>query len=271
VAQARTAADRATSGRWFERLSRYGLAAKALLYGLIAVLALGLALGIGGRATDNAGALRTIADAPFGKVLLGLTALGLLGYALYRFAQGAFDREGDGDGASGWAKRATHIGSGFVYLALFVLAVALLRGDGGGSAGNEQKNTADLLGLPAGRWLVGAVGLGILGAGGYQILKGVKQSFMEGMRTYDLQPGERRLLTRIGTVGHIARGIVFGLIGVFLVKAAIEYDASEAIGIDGALGKLANASHGPWLLGVVALGLLAFAAFCLAEARYRRV
>ena len=81
----------------------------------------------------------------------------------------------------------------------------------------------------------------------------------------------RRSAERVGVAGLLARGVVFGLIGAFVVKAAIDYDPREAIGLDGALQKLAHQTYGEWLLGLTAIGLLAYAIFCLVEARYRRV
>jgi hypothetical protein len=86
-----------------------------------------------------------------------------------------------------------------------------------------------------------------------------------------MSPAVRKWIEAIGTFGHLARGIVFGLVGVFLIKAAVDYNPDSAVGLDGALAKLAHASYGPFLLGVVAAGLIAFALYSLSDARYRRI
>jgi hypothetical protein len=81
----------------------------------------------------------------------------------------------------------------------------------------------------------------------------------------------RRAIKWLGTFGHLARMVVFGLVGVFLIKAAIDFNPKKAVGLDGALAKLAHASYGPFLLGLVAAGLVAFGLYSLTDARYRRI
>jgi Na+/proline symporter len=105
----------------------------------------------------------------------------------------------------------------------------------------------------------------------YQLIRGVRRKFLDDSKTEEMSPTTKTWITWIGTVGHVARAVVFGLVGVFLVKAAADYSAKEAIGLDGALAKLYNHAYGPWLLGAVAAGLVAFAIFSLSEARYRRI
>ncbi|CAN5253314.1 hypothetical protein BH18ACT14_BH18ACT14_13910 [soil metagenome] len=128
-----------------------------------------------------------------------------------------------------------------------------------------------VLDWPGGVALVTAVGLGVLGYGLWNVYKGLSYRFLKDMKTEEMNEAGRRWIRRTGLVGHVARGIVFGLVGVFLVKAALDYDPDEAIGIDGALQKLASHSYGDALLGLVAAGLLAYGVFCLARARYREV
>ena len=111
----------------------------------------------------------------------------------------------------------------------------------------------------------------LIGVGIYQLVRGLRQKFLDDSKTEQMSPAFKRWFTVFGTVGHVARAIVFGLVGIFLVKAAIDYKANEAIGIDGALAKLYNQAFGPWLLGAVATGLIAFGLFSISEARYRRI
>ncbi len=268
--QVQATASRAAESPWAERLFRVGLVAKAVLYSVVGLLALGVALDVGGRTTDTAGALQTLADQPFGRALMVLLAAGLLGYAAWRLAQAALDLDGEGDDLPGVVARIGAAASGLVHLGLMVLAVRLVAdsGAGGDSAGQERQATAGVFDWPAGRWLVLVAGIVVIGVGAYNVHQGISRDFMERMR---VAGGRRRLVERLGVVGFVARGIVFGLAGIFLVKAAIEYDASEAVGIDGALGRLADQPFGPVLLGAAAVGLVAYALTCLAWARYREV
>jgi hypothetical protein len=144
--------------------------------------------------------------------------------------------------------------------------------DEGSGQGNDQKElTARILDWPLGRWLVAAAGLAVLGAGAFNLYRAVSQKFRKDLKEEQMTGEERRSYTVIGVIGHAARGIVFGLVGFFIVRAAWEYDPDDAIGLDGALAKLAHAEYGSLLLGAVAAGLLAYALFCLVQARYRRV
>lgn len=267
--QAQRAAERVAEHPWAEGLFRAGLVAKAVLYAVVGLLALGVALDVGGRTTDTAGALDTLAGQPFGRVLLVLLAVGLAGYAAWRVAQAALDLEGDGALA-----RLGAAVSGAIHLALAVLAVRLVvEGDSGSSSSEsgsrqERQTTAGVLDWPGGRAIVIAVALIVVAVAAYNVWQGVSRGFMERMR---VAGDRRRLVERAGVVGFVARGAVLGLAGAFLMKAAIEYDPSEAVGVDGALARLADRALGPALLGLVAAGLVAYGLTCLAWARWREV
>jgi hypothetical protein len=252
----------------FEWLARAGLVARGVVYAVIGILAVKLALGDGGKATDQQGALATIAQQPFGKVLLSVVAIGLAGYAFWRLVRAAI---GHGPEASDDTKdRIAGLVSGLAYAALCVTAIGILIGSGGGG-GDPDKATGGVLGWPAGQVLVGLAGLVLIGVGADQGRKGVKREFLEESKTEQMGPRMRPVFTAVGVAGHLARMVVFALIGVFVVKAAIEYDADEAIGLDGALAKLGHSAYGPVALGVVAAGLVCFAAYSVLDARYRRV
>jgi formate hydrogenlyase subunit 3/multisubunit Na+/H+ antiporter MnhD subunit len=238
-------------------------------YGLVAVLAMQLALGEGGKAADRGGALETIAKDGLGRIVVMLLAVGFAAYAIWRFAQAFFDRKGEGRKPKGLAKRIGYFGRGLIYSALCLTAVAVLRGSSGES--NEKEETARVLDWPAGRWIVAAVGAGFAVAGLWNFFRGLTGRFKKELNTGEMRDVEEKWVTVAGVVGLVARGVVFSLIGVFLLKASLEYDPDEAIGLDGALRKLAAQDHGSVLLGVVAAGLLAFGIFCLFQARYRRV
>lgn len=128
-----------------------------------------------------------------------------------------------------------------------------------------------MLELPLGRWIVAAVGLAILGAGAFNVWRAVSRKFLEKLKLRKMSNAEERVFTWLGVVGHLARGVVFGLIGFFLVRAAWQYDPKEAVGVDGALAEVLQQDYGDTLLGIVSAGLIAFGLYCYVEARYREV
>ena len=250
-------------------LGRLGLVAMGVSYGLVAVLAIKLALREGGETEDRGGALQTIAQDGFGRVVVFLLAIGFGGYAIWRLAEAVFDRGGEGKRPKGLAKRAGYLGRALIYAVLCITAVAVLLGSSGES--NEKEETAHVLDWPAGRWIVAAIGAGVLVAAVWNVFRGVTRKFKDELNTGEMSTFEEKLATVLGVAGFFARGVVFSLIGIFLIKAAVEYDSQEAIGLDGALRKLVEQDYGRFLLGVVGAGLLAYGVFCLFEARYRRV
>jgi hypothetical protein len=263
-------ARRVGRSRWFDWAGRFGLAAQGISFAIVAVLALLLAAGQGGKAADRPGALRTLADETLGGVLLAVLAAGFAAYAVWRFANAFLDRDNEGDDPKGLGKRAGDLAKGLVYGALAFAVVQILLGAGQGSDQDPDKTTAGVLGWPAGRWLVfgaaGAVGIAAV----WNLYRGLSRKFEK-----DLEVGTshtvRCWIGRVGLVGLAARGVAFGIIAWFLAKAAYEFDPKEAVSLGGALSKLAGAPAGHALLGAVAAGLLAFGVFCLAQARYRDV
>jgi Domain of Unknown Function (DUF1206) len=264
----RGAGDSAARSRAFEWLARSGFVARGLIYGIVGILAVKLALGVGGKTTDQQGALQTIAQQPFGRLLLILVAIGLAGYALWRVVRAVL---GHGPEAtdSGF-ERVAALASGLVYAGICAIAIKLLLGSSG-SSGKAPKTTAGVFGWPAGTWLVGIAGAVLIGVGLYQGYRGLTRGFLKDSKTEKMGRVFRRWFEWLGTFGHLARMVVFGLVGVFLIKAAIDYNPNKAVGLDGALAKLADSSYGPFLLGVVATGLIAFALYSLCDARYRRI
>jgi hypothetical protein len=258
---------------WLVALGRLGYAAEGVVYALIGILAVQVAIGRGGATTDNKGALTHIAAAPFGRFLLIVVTIGIIGYALWRFLQAALDVDGRGNAAKGIAKRIGYAATGVVHIALAISAVRLLQtGNAGANSDTSAKGwTAELLSKPFGQWLVAIVGLVVIGLGGYQIYSGIKAKFREDLTLSGMSATEDRWFTRLGQVGYVARGVVFALIGLFLVVAARRGNPGEAHGLDGALATLAQQPFGPWLLGIVALGFVAFGLFLFAEARYQQM
>jgi hypothetical protein len=272
--EARARAD--TGSGWYAWLARGGLVAKGVSFGIVGALSIGVAVGHGGKTTSRQGALQTLAQHSWGTVLLVLLAFGFAGYASWRFVQAFAEHQDDG-GEKGalkkWGARAGYIGRGLIYAGLTYTTAKILIGSGGQQSQNEKahKTTAAVLDWPGGRWIVGIAGLFIIGAGLWNFYRGITKKFEDKWRTSEMAELERTWGARAGVAGHLARGVVFSLIGVFVAKAAIDYDPKNAIGLDGALQKLADASYGPYLLGLTAAGLLCYGLFCLVDARYRDV
>jgi hypothetical protein len=254
-----------------EKVARFGLIAQGVSFVLVAVLAIKLALGDGGAATDREGALRAIAQDGIGRVVVIALAIGFGCYALWRIFEAVFGRKVESsDDEKAW-KRAGALAKAGIYGALCAAAVSILIGEGGGSGDEEKTATADILGWPAGRWIVMGIAGGIAGAALWNVYRALSQRFLEQLKTGEMSSRVRAWATRIGVVGLLARGAVFGLIAWFFFDAAADYNANKAEGLDGALRKLAAQSYGTWLLGIVAAGLLAYGVFCLIQARYREV
>jgi hypothetical protein len=267
---AQAGGEKVAHSRSFEWLARAGFVARGLIYGIIGVLAIKLAVGAGGKTTNQQGALKTIAHQPFGRVLLILVAIGLGGYALWRLVR-ALLGHGPEDSDTGF-DRVAALGSGIVYAGLCAIAVEILLGSGsGGGSGNAHRTTAGVFGWPGGTWLVGTAGAVLIGVGLYQGYRGLSKGFLKDSKTEQMSPRVREWFEWIGSFGHLARMVVFGLVGVFLINAAIDFNPNKAVGLDGALAKLAHASYGPFLLGIVAAGLIALGVYSLSDARYRRI
>ena len=262
---------RAGQSPWVERLGRVGLVAKGVLYAVVGILAVKVALGGREESPDRQGALDAIAQQPFGRGLLVLLALGLAGYALWRLAQGLLDRDNEGEGPKGLAKRGSALARAGWYglLAALTLGRVLERSSGGSS--NEQETTAGVFDLPLGRYLVYAAGLAFLGAAAFNGYRAVTCKFNKKLKTGEMNDAEEAAATGVGILGHLARMVVFALVGVFLLRAAWEFDPKKARGLDGALLELSQQAYGGLLLGAVAVGLLAYALYCFVQARYRRI
>jgi Domain of Unknown Function (DUF1206) len=263
-------ARRAGRSRWFDWAGRFGLAAQGVSYVIVAVLALMLATGQGGRTADRDVALRTLVDETLGGPLLVLLAAGFAAYAAWRFALAVLDRDREGDDPKSLGKRAGDLGKGLFYGALAVSVVRILFGADEGGEKRADKATAGVLDWPGGHWLVFAVAAGFGIAAIWNVYRGLSRKFEEDLEV-PTSADVRRWVGLLGLIGLSTRGVAFGIIAWFLAKAAYEYDPQEAVSLGGALGKLASAAYGDALLAAVASGLLAFGVFCLAQARYRDV
>jgi hypothetical protein len=271
--RAEDALEEAAESTWLERLARAGLVARGLLYVVVGILAVQVAGGHDETRADKQGALQTVVRQPFGRLLVLLLAVGFGGYAIWRFVEAAVGPPDEKDQRKANFKRIGSAARGGLYAFFCGSAVKLFIWSS--QVANAQRPEADwtarVLNWPGGTWLVQAVGLGFIGGGLYVGWRGLAGKFRKRLKSLEMGPAARRWIRWIGAVGMVARMLVMAMIGVFLIAAARGHDPNQAVGIDGALKRLAERSYGPLLLVLVAFGLAAYGLYSFAEARYRRV
>ncbi|HJU89461.1 MAG TPA: DUF1206 domain-containing protein [Gemmatimonadaceae bacterium] len=257
--------------KWIERLARLGFIAKGIVYMVVGMLALRAAMGRGGATTDSRGALRRIGDGAFGDVALVIIGVGLLGYALWQVISAVKDTDVRGSDAKGIAVRIGQAGRALAYGALGVVALGLIDG----SAGRDREAAADWtargLQAPFGKWLVIAVGASIAGYAIYQWYRAARKDVNKRLDLSGANPTIEVWVERLARFGIAARGVVFAIIGVLIIRAGVEFDPSEAGGVRESLLTLGSQPYGAAILGIIAAGLIAYGLFQLANARYRWV
>ncbi len=271
--QVKSRAGAAINNVWVERLVELGYGMRGILYLVIGLTAAQVALGTRGAPKDATGAIQEIGAQPFGQFLLVLMAIGLAGYALWGFIRAIWDPLNKGHDARGMIQRLGFLWSGFSYGVLVLPTVQFLQGHGGsnGQTAQTQDLTARLLHTPFGIWIVGLIGLIAIGSGIGQFYYAYKQEFKKDLRLNKLSANERQWIERLGQWGYAARGVVFAMVGIFLVQAAMTYDPSKAQGLDGALLKLGQQPYGTLLLAIVALGLVCFGVYSIFSARLAKI
>ena len=257
---------------WIEKLGRFGYATKGVVYIIIGVLSAMAAFGAGGGTTDQRAVFSWLYGQPFGRPLLGVLIVGLIGYVVWRLVQAIVDTENKGTDAKGIQGRGAYVVSAFAYSTLAVSAFALLMsGSGSDGDASTRDSTAMVMALPFGRWIIGAIGAALFATGLAQFYVAYKATFDDKQRNDEMTPDQKAWLVRLGRLGFSARGVSFCIIGGFLMVAALRANAEEAVGLGGALTTIASQPYGQWLLGIVAIGLACYGVFMLAEARYRRM
>jgi hypothetical protein len=267
--QAKSTARQAEQSKPVEGLARLGLAARGLVYVVIGLLAAQVALGRGGEADRN-GALAAIKKQPFGEVLLVVLAIGFTGYAAWRLLEAAVGHTDSDPGVKRVGKRLGSGARGVLYASFAVTTVRFLT-SGGGSGDKTKPMTARAMAMTGGQLLVGLVGAAVIGGGLFMAYRALKKKFMDKLDLQSASGTTRTVAERLGLTGLLGRGLVFCLIGGFLVEAAVTFDPAKAKGLDAALKTLAQQAYGTVLLLVAAVGLLAFGAWSFVEARYREV
>jgi hypothetical protein len=249
-----------------DRAARLGLSAKGALYTILGLLAGQLAVGAPAEDASQQGAMRTVANQPFGRILLSVLALGLAGYAVWRLRQAV---DPPASSLPTWLVRVAMVVRAAVYAGFAFLAAGEVLGAAAGDD-QEQSTTAAVLALPGGVVLVVGVGLVIVAVGVVQFREAWTAGFRDELEPGSPPLGARRLVAGVGRIGHAARGAVFVAAGGFLVRAALRADPDEGVGLDAVLRELADAPAGPWALGAVAAGLVLYGVFCFLQAGFAR-
>ncbi|MBA4798657.1 MAG: DUF1206 domain-containing protein [Rhizobiales bacterium] len=252
----------------FHLMARAGYGARGVVFLMVAALA--LFSGFAGAEPDTNSALETLLQQPFGRVWIGLIGLGLAGFVVWRLAQSLANADGQDDDAKGYAIRAALFGSAITYagLAMTSILMALQMSNGSGGSGGEEGIAAWVMSQPFGRYLAGIIGIGFIIGGIVTAMKGIKRSFG---RYLELDAKKNSPAVLISIYGLVARGVVFGIIGVLFLYAAFNVDPEQAGGMAEAMAWLRELPFGGIIYAVVAVGLAAFGIYNFVEARYRRI
>ncbi|WP_233350244.1 DUF1206 domain-containing protein [Kushneria phosphatilytica] len=251
--------------------ARMGYVAKGVVYILIGGLAFMAAIGLGGQRGGTSEALHELAVKPFGGFMLAAMAVGLLAYTAWRIIQAIFDAENKGRGFKGLCTRGGFVISGLIYGALAINSIKLLLSSGGSGSGSTQSRTAELMSHPGGLIAVFVIGVIFGFVGLRQWWRAWKQSYRKNWHTQEMPAHQLHIADVIARWGLTARGLVFLIMSGFICLAALHTNPQRARGLGGALETLADQPFGPWILGVVALGLVAYGIYCFVNARYRNV
>ena len=267
-----SAVKRAAANPQLELLERLGYVARGALYIVMGLLALGVALRVGGgKATDLSGSLVFLTGNPFGKLVLIAFAIGLAAYSLWGLVRAIYDPLHRGSDASGYVARLGFITSAISYAAIVIFALQILAGSGGASGDGTQKTVASVLTHPAGGWLTILIGLFALGIGVGQFMEAYRPTFARDLKAAEMSASERDVAVGLGRFGMFARGVVFLVIGWFVVQAGIHHDAGQVQGFGGAFLFLLSQPFGHWVVGIIALGFVALGLHSFACARWIRL
>jgi hypothetical protein len=267
VGDAERAATKAKNSEPVEWLARLGLVARGVIWLTVGLLAASVALGSNQRADKN-GALAAIKDKPLGELLLIALAIGFVGYAAWRLLEGSVGHRDEDEQRKRWAKRLASLFRGGIYLFLAGSTAKFLVGDGGND--KTRPLTARVMSHTGGRTFVLLIGVGLVVGGLGMAVRGMRQKFEDLVEQHKMPEGVPTFMRVVGTVGLVSRGLVFALVGWFLIDAAVRFEPDKAKGLDASLKTLAHQPFGRVALFAGAVGLLAFACWSWIEARYRK-
>jgi hypothetical protein len=263
---------RAAANPAIELLERLGYLVRGALYAVMGLLALKIVLSVaGGQATDLTGSLVVLVSNPFGKLVLIVAAIGLAAYSLWGFTRAIYDPLHRGRDASGYMARLGFVSSALSYAAIVYFAIQLLAGSGATTNDGTKNTIASVLTHPAGGALTILIGLVVIGVGLGQFMEAYRATFAKDLKGTEMSAGTRDIVIKLGRFGMFARGVIFLIIGWFVVQAGVHHDPSQTQGFSGAFVFLLAQPYGRILLGIVALGFVALGLHSFACARWIRL
>ena len=270
--RAKTATRRGASNSWLEFLERAGYVVRGVLYAAMGTFALGLALGMGGTATDQSGSLVILTGGPAGKAMLFAVVVGLGAYSFWGFVRAAFDPLKRGHGPGGIAERLGFVWSGIAYAAIVVFALHLIVGSGRSSSHDgTQEAIARILALPAGHLVTIGIGVVAIGVGLGQFVDAYRAIFKTDLKRTQMNKAEKNIADMLGRLGFVSRGVIFSLVGWFVLQGGLHRDPSQVRGYGGAFLFLLTQPFGRVLLAAVAAGFIALGLHSFACARWIRL
>jgi hypothetical protein len=253
---------------WVDHAARIGLVAYGVVHLVVAWLALQLAFGDRQESASAQGALHELAQQPFGKVLVWALGIGMFLLVLWQLIEALFGHRAF-DGRKKVGKRLTSAGKAVVYAVIGVTAIKIATGSSSSSSEQQTDSwTARVMDLPAGQLLIAAVGLAILGIGGYFVVRAWTEKFAEELSAEGRTGTTGTAYLWFGKLGYTAKGIAFGIVGVLFLYAALTHEPDKSGGLDQALTELLDKPFGPFLLAAVAVGIGCYGVFCFARARH---
>ena len=266
------AVKRAATNPVLELLERLGYVVRGALYAVMGLLALRIVFSVsGGQATDLTGSLVVLVSNPSGKLVLIIVAIGLSAYSLWGFTRAIYDPLHRGSDASGYMARLGFVTSALSYAAIVIFAIQLLAGSGATTNDGTQKTIAAVLTHPAGGALTVLIGLIVIGVALGQFLESYRATFARDLKGAEMSATAKDVAVKLGRFGMFARGVIFLVIGWFVVQAGIHHDPAQTQGFSGAFVFLLNQPFGRVLLGIVALGFVALGLHSFACARWIRL
>jgi hypothetical protein len=270
--EVKRAGHKAAFNPLMESLTRLGFGVRGFIYITMGMVALSVVFGKSGAPVDPQGAIAAIGRQPAGVYLLWVVLIGLVSYSLWGVIRAVFDPLRKGNDSKGVLARIGFLLSAASYAYLAVYTYGLISGSGPSAQGgaNTQQSLASLMAAPWGRWLIGLIGLGIVIDGLYQITLGLDAKFDKQYKTYAMTAEEVRAATQLGRIGTAARGVVFAMVGGLILVAAVQSNPNQPVGIGAALSAMMRQPYGIWLLGLVAIGLIAFGLYSMLSAVWFR-
>jgi len=270
--RAKTATRRGASNPWLEFLERAGYVVRGVLYAAMGTFALGLAVGLGGTATDQSGSLVILTGGPAGKAMLSAVVIGLGAYSIWGFVRAAFDPLNRGHGPAGIAERLGFAWSGIAYAAIVVFALHLIAGSGRSSSHDgTQEAIARILALPAGHLVTIGIGVVAIGVGLGQFVDAYRAIFKTDLKRTQMNKAEKNIADMLGRLGFVSRGVIFSVVGWFVLQGGLHRDPSQVRGYGGAFLFLLTQPFGRVLLAAVAAGFIALGLHSFACARWIRL